>query len=211
MRSVARTLILIASTLLAVVLLAAPASAAVCSTPFGSLPKDGPALGTGEVDSVRAGRHECFDRLVVDIDGPPAGYNVGYVDQVTADGSGAVVPTPGGARLPGPTTQRRRLLDLPLGHQRRQLRGANHLRARRPRTAAVPGLHHRGRTRSDRRRRRTPPDRMTVGGLDVVEVALEFARCIEGRSEVTLGGRHAQRRPHLHPHRLHGAGCGAAS
>jgi hypothetical protein len=99
MRSAARTLILIASTLLAVVLLAAPASAAVCSTPFGSLPKDDPAMGTGEVDTVRAGRHECFDRLVVDIDGPPAGYNVRYVDQVTADGSGALVPTPGGARL----------------------------------------------------------------------------------------------------------------
>jgi hypothetical protein len=74
MRSVARTLILIASTLLAVVLLAAPASAAVCLTPFGLLPKDDPAMGTGEVDSLRAGRHECFDRLVVDIDGPPAGY-----------------------------------------------------------------------------------------------------------------------------------------
>ena len=57
MRSVARTLSLIASTLLAVVLLAAPASAAVCSTPFGSLPKDDPAMGTGEVDSLRAGRH----------------------------------------------------------------------------------------------------------------------------------------------------------
>ena len=99
MRSVARTLILIASALLAVVLLASPASAAACSTPFGSLPKDDPATGTGEVDTLRAGRHECFDRLVVDIDGPPAGYNVRYVDQVTADGSGAVVRTPGGARL----------------------------------------------------------------------------------------------------------------
>ncbi|MDT0352970.1 hypothetical protein RM445_25985 [Pseudonocardia sp. DSM 45834] len=76
MRSVARTFILTASTLLAVVLLAAPASATVCSTPFGSLPRDDPAMGTGEVDTVRAGRHECFDRLVVDIDGPPVGYNV---------------------------------------------------------------------------------------------------------------------------------------
>ena len=99
MRSVARALIVFASTLLAVVLLAAPASATVCSTPFGSLPRDVPALGTGEVDTVRAGRHECFDRLVVVVDGPPAGYNVRYVDQVIADGSGAVVSTPGGARL----------------------------------------------------------------------------------------------------------------
>ena len=55
MRSVARTLILIASTLLAVMLPAAPASAAVCSTPFGSLPKDDPAMGTGEVDTAPVG------------------------------------------------------------------------------------------------------------------------------------------------------------
>jgi hypothetical protein len=182
MRSVVRTLILITSPLLAVVLLLAPpASAAVCSTPFGSLPKDDPAMGTGEVDTVRAGRHECFDRLVVDIDGPPAGYNVRYVDQVIADGSGAVVPTPGGARfagdrpapqlLPGAAAQRRRLLDFPLDYQRRQLRGADHLRARRSRPAAVPGLHHRGRPRSDRRRRRAPLERMTVGGLDVDQPA----------------------------------------
>ena len=73
MRSVAGTLILIASTLLAVVLPLTAASAAGCSTPFGSLPKDDPAMGTGEVDTMRAGRHECFDRLAVDIDGPPAG------------------------------------------------------------------------------------------------------------------------------------------
>jgi hypothetical protein len=71
----------------------------VCSTPFGSLPKDDRVMGRGEVDTVRAGRHECFDRLIVDIEEPPAGYNVRYVDQVTADGSGAVVPTRGGAWL----------------------------------------------------------------------------------------------------------------
>jgi hypothetical protein len=56
-------------------------------------------MGTGEVDNIRTGQHKCFDRVVVDIDGPPAGYRVEYVDSVTADGSGAVIPTPGGARL----------------------------------------------------------------------------------------------------------------
>ena len=88
--------------LLALPLLLIPttASASACpSIAWGSLPKDDPTMGTGEVDNLRAGRHECFDRLVVDIDGPPAGYNVRYVQEVTADGSGAVVPTPGGARL----------------------------------------------------------------------------------------------------------------
>lgn len=77
----------------------ATASAASCVTPWGSLPKSDLTMGTGEVDTVRTGRHECFDRVVVDIDGPPAGYHVAYVPEVTADGSGVVVPTPGGARL----------------------------------------------------------------------------------------------------------------
>jgi hypothetical protein len=88
---------------LAGVLLTAPASAATaaaaCSTPFGSLAKNDPRMGTGEIDGVRAGRHPCFDRLVIDIDGPAAGYNVRYVSQVLSEGQGAVVPTPGGARL----------------------------------------------------------------------------------------------------------------
>ena len=77
----------------------ASASAASCATPWGSLPKNDPSMGTGELDTIRTGKHECFDRLVVDIDGPPAGYLVEYVSEVRADGSGAVVPTPGGARL----------------------------------------------------------------------------------------------------------------
>ena len=98
-----RTLVLVLTTLLAVVLLAAPASAAVstaCVTPWGSLEKDNLTMGLGEVDTVRAGRHACFDRLVVDIDGPVAGFNVRYVDQITQDASGFLVPTKGaGKRL----------------------------------------------------------------------------------------------------------------
>lgn len=78
-----------------------PASVSVsCPTvAWGSLPKNDPTMGTGEIDNLRVGTHPCFDRVVIDIDGPPAGYTVSYVSQVTADGSGAVVPTPGGARL----------------------------------------------------------------------------------------------------------------
>ena len=77
----------------------ASASTLSCPTGWGSLPESDPTMGTGELDTIRTGRHECFDRLVVDIDGPPAGYHVSYVDEVTADGSGFVVPTPGGARI----------------------------------------------------------------------------------------------------------------
>lgn len=86
--------------MLAAVLVPTSASAApYCGITWGSLTKSIPEMGTGEVDTIRTGQHDCYDRVVIDIDGPPAGYHVGYVDQVTADGSGFVVPTPGGARL----------------------------------------------------------------------------------------------------------------
>lgn len=49
---------------------------------------------------VRAGQHDCFDRVVLDINGPTeVGYVVGYVPVVTADGSGQPIPVAGGAAL----------------------------------------------------------------------------------------------------------------
>lgn len=85
---------------LSAILVPTSASAApYCGLAWGSLTKSDPTMGTGEIDTVRTGQQTCYDRVVIDIDGPPAGYTVGYVSQVTADGSGAVVPTPGGAKL----------------------------------------------------------------------------------------------------------------
>lgn len=85
---------------LAVLPSAAGAAGPYCGLRWGSLPKAVTTGSTGEVDGVRTGRHPCFDRLVVDVDGGDvAGYFVHYVDQVTMDGSGAVVPVRGGARL----------------------------------------------------------------------------------------------------------------
>jgi hypothetical protein len=53
-----------------------------------------------EITDVRAGRHACFDRLVVDVAGNVAGaYDVRYVPAVVADGSGDIVPLRGGAFL----------------------------------------------------------------------------------------------------------------
>ena len=49
--------------------------------------------------NVRTGQQTCFDRLVVDINGPAAGYNVHYVSAVTEDASGRPVPLRGGAFL----------------------------------------------------------------------------------------------------------------
>ena len=70
-----------------------------CGIRWGSLPKAAPVMTTAEMVDVRAGRHRCFDRLVLDVDGPVAGYSVRYVDQVRFDGSGQLVPLRGGARL----------------------------------------------------------------------------------------------------------------
>jgi hypothetical protein len=78
----------------------ATAQAACAKMNWGSAPKSNAAMGTGEVDNLRAGRHPCFDRFVIEVDGPIAGFDVRYVDQITQDGSGFVVPTKGaGKRL----------------------------------------------------------------------------------------------------------------
>lgn len=82
----------------------ATAATASCVTSWGSLPRadPDPRLGDGTVSDVRSGRHECFDRIVIDVAGVPAsqvGYAVAYVDTVARPGSGSAVPLDGGARL----------------------------------------------------------------------------------------------------------------
>jgi hypothetical protein len=75
------------------------AEAAGCSTSWGSLPEASNRTTTAQLTNVRSGRHTCFDRLVLDLDGRPAGYRVNYVTNVYTDGSGALVPLRGGAKL----------------------------------------------------------------------------------------------------------------
>lgn len=80
-----------------------PASATPgCSTAWGSLPETVSEGSGGQLDSVRAGRHACYDRLVLDLDGIDASdvsYDVRYVRQVVRDGSGTPVPLRGNADL----------------------------------------------------------------------------------------------------------------
>ncbi len=79
---------------------ATPATAGVtCSTRWGSLAKTDLTGSTGRVVGVRAGRHACFDRLVVDVAGDLDGYVVRYVPSLVRDGSGIPVPLRGGAKL----------------------------------------------------------------------------------------------------------------
>lgn len=74
-----------------------------CGQVWGSLPE---TVDAGSSDSVltdvRAGRHACFDRVVIDLRGPAErapSYDVRYVPAVSEQGSGAPVPLRGGAAL----------------------------------------------------------------------------------------------------------------
>jgi hypothetical protein len=88
-------------TLIGAPALALPSQAA-CQVQWGSLPKRVviPVSDLGEVTNVRSGRHDCYDRVVVDISrGTSFGYNVRYVDSVGTPGQGENVPLRGGAKL----------------------------------------------------------------------------------------------------------------
>jgi len=79
-------------------------TAPYCGIRWGSLAKQGNAATAVPValTNVRAGRHACFDRLVLD---GASWARVRYVGQVREDGSGRVVPLRGGARLEIVTTR----------------------------------------------------------------------------------------------------------
>jgi hypothetical protein len=84
--------------------LVSPASAAApyCGITWGSQAKAKDSGDREFVTDVRAGRHQCFDRLVIDLNGHDnyfGSYDVRYVREVVADGSGAVIPVRGGAKL----------------------------------------------------------------------------------------------------------------
>lgn len=64
-----------------------------------SLKESAPYTGA-ELYGVRSGRHDCYDRVVFDVNGADTvGYHVRYVDSVHADGSGEPVPVAGDAAL----------------------------------------------------------------------------------------------------------------
>jgi hypothetical protein len=103
-RTSIRLLVLALTTALAALVLSAPAQAAApyCGIAWGSQPKDRAAADTERVTDVRAGRHACFDRLVVDLGGQDVSfgsYDVRYVPLVREDGSGTAVPVRGAADL----------------------------------------------------------------------------------------------------------------
>lgn len=77
----------------------ATASASGCSTSWGSQAKVARNNTHGTLAGVRAGRHACFDRLVLDVNRNGIGWSVRYVSAVRNQGQGAVIPLRGGAFL----------------------------------------------------------------------------------------------------------------
>ncbi len=82
--------------------LLAPATATAapyCGITWGSLPASATADTSAQVENLRSGRHSCFDRLVIDLEGEVSGYSVTYVSRVSQLGSGHRVPLSGAADL----------------------------------------------------------------------------------------------------------------
>jgi len=79
---------------------AAPAAAArSCGRSFTLGAKSHRSTRSRPLVDVRAGRHACYDRLVLEFRGPVDGYRIQYVRQVLAEGSGRPIPLAGHAKL----------------------------------------------------------------------------------------------------------------
>lgn len=97
-----RRFIALIATVAAMLVIYTPASQAhdpYCGIRWGSVEEADAGMSAADLVDVRAGRHACFDRLVLDFDGVVDGYRVSYVSTVRQDGSGLAVPLRGGADL----------------------------------------------------------------------------------------------------------------
>lgn len=84
---------------LAMLVPASAVAAPYCGIYWGSMPESAAGMSSAQIDNLRTGRHACFDRLVIDLEGDVDGYSVQYVHRVTELGSGFTVPLSGGADL----------------------------------------------------------------------------------------------------------------
>ncbi len=102
-RTPVRLSILTLTTALTALVLPGSAQAApYCGITWGSTAKTSTAIDTEKLNDVRAGRHACFDRLVIDVGGQDVSfdsYEVRYVTQVRSEGAGDAVPVRGAADL----------------------------------------------------------------------------------------------------------------
>jgi hypothetical protein len=110
------------------------ASSPSCGSAFSTAAKHVNRMVQSKVLTVRAGRHACFDRLVIDIGrGREPGFRVRYVKQIISDPSGMVLHVRGDAKLlitiqapagPGYRPNARNLVSVSHFRTFRQVRGA---------------------------------------------------------------------------------------
>lgn len=93
--ALAGSLLVVPSTATAATTTAAP----WCGITWGSTPKGTLPWTSASLTGVRAGQHDCYDRLVFDVQGSTVGFRVQYVNQVFKQGSGLPLPLRGGAYL----------------------------------------------------------------------------------------------------------------
>jgi hypothetical protein len=99
MKKILATTALAAAAVVAPLAVSGPAAATTCSVTWGSLAKSSSSTAHSTLTALRTGRHDCYDRLVVDLTSSAIGYRVRYVSAVRDQGQGAVVPLRGGAFL----------------------------------------------------------------------------------------------------------------
>lgn len=91
---------LLASALVVIGLPLGNANAApYCGITWGSLAKSNTTASSSSITNVRAGQHDCYDRLVFDLNGSAAGYDVKYVPAIYSQGEGMPISLSGGAKL----------------------------------------------------------------------------------------------------------------
>jgi len=106
------------------------AAAPYCGITWGSLPETRTGMSTRPITNVRAGRHACYDRLVVDLGASAGirpgrlGYDVRY-GPVSEDGSGRPIPLAGAADLN--IVVRAPMYDFDTGQPTYSPRDRNHL------------------------------------------------------------------------------------
>ena len=70
-----------------------------CGIRWGSVAKAGGTASEHPLGAVRTGRHQCFDRVVFELDGRANGYEVRYVSSLRTEGGGQQLGVAGGAIL----------------------------------------------------------------------------------------------------------------
>ncbi len=78
----------------------APAASCTETGNWGTGTKESALYNASPIYLTRIGQHDCYDRVVFDLNGPePVGYHVSYVPVVIEDGSGREIPVAGKAAL----------------------------------------------------------------------------------------------------------------